>query len=138
MEILHPKGRGKLQDRTRFTGKVWINDLKSVPLRILRVTSEPKSRSHWHNHPSGQVLIVLSGKGRVGVNRSGRQIVKEIKAGDIVFFEPGEIHWHGAAPDKETVHIAIHLNSDFSRARMVSDEEYGIDKKQEITVKPKR
>jgi quercetin dioxygenase-like cupin family protein len=40
-------------------------------------------------------LIVLSGKGRVGVSKSGRQIVKEIRAGDIVFFESGEIHWTG-------------------------------------------
>lgn len=130
MEILRPKERGNLQDKTRFTGRVWINDLKSVPLRILYVTSAPKSRSHWHNHPSGQVLIVLSGKGRVGaMEKTGRQTMKEIKAGDIVFFEPGEVHWHGAAPDEPSVHIAVHLNSDFRGARMVTDEEYGVSKK---------
>ena len=125
MEILRPNARGKLQEKTRFSGRVWINDLKSVPLRILYVTSEPRSRSHWHNHPSGQVLIVISGSGRVGAaEKSGRRTVREIGAGDIVFFEPGEVHWHGAAPDEETVHIAIHLNSDFKEARTVSDEEY--------------
>lgn len=131
MEILRPKGRGKLQDQTRFTGRVWINDLKSTPLRILYVTSAPGSRSHWHNHPSGQILLVVSGKGRVGIKEeSGKHVVREIVAGDIVFFEPGETHWHGAAPDKKTVHIAVHLNSDFSGARMVSDWEYGTRKKQ--------
>lgn len=70
---------------------------------------------------------MISGRGRVGVEmHSGKQEVKEIGKGDTVLLAPGEIHWHGASPNQEMVHIALHFNSDFTAKRRVSEEEYNL------------
>ncbi|TCL75721.1 cupin domain-containing protein [Rhizobium sp. BK251] len=76
------------------------------PARIggATVTFEPGARTAWHTHPLGQTLIVTSGFGRV--QREGGPI-EEIRPGDIVWFEPGEKHWHGASPGAAMTHIAI-------------------------------
>ncbi len=68
------------------------------------VTFEPGARTAWHTHPLGQTLIVTAGCGRV--QRLGGPI-EEIRPGDIIWFEPGEKHWHGAAPTTAVTHIAI-------------------------------
>lgn len=68
------------------------------------MTFEPGARTAWHTHPLGQTLIVTAGCGRV--QRDGGPI-EEIRAGDIVWFEPGERHWHGASPTTAMTHIAI-------------------------------
>lgn len=68
------------------------------------VTFEPGARTNWHTHPRGQTLLVVSGLGRV--QRDGGP-VEEIRPGDIVWFDPDERHWHGAAPDCAMSHIAI-------------------------------
>lgn len=68
------------------------------------VTFEPGARTAWHTHPLGQTLLVVSGLGRV--QREGGP-VEIIRPGDIVWFEPDEKHWHGAAPDCAMSHIAI-------------------------------
>jgi quercetin dioxygenase-like cupin family protein len=68
------------------------------------VTFEPGARTAWHTHPLGQTLLVTSGLGRV--QRKGGPI-EEIRPGDIVWFPPGEKHWHGAAPHCAMTHIAI-------------------------------
>ena len=68
------------------------------------VTFEPGARTAWHTHPLGQTLLVLSGLGRT--QRLGGP-VEEIRPGDIVWFEPGEKHWHGAAPGCAMSHVAI-------------------------------
>jgi quercetin dioxygenase-like cupin family protein len=68
------------------------------------VTFEPGARTAWHTHPLGQTLLVTAGLGRV--QREGGPI-EEIRPGDIVWFEPNEKHWHGAAPDCAMSHIAI-------------------------------
>ena len=68
------------------------------------VTFEPGARTAWHTHPLGQTLIVVSGSGRA--QREGGP-VEEINAGDIVWFEPGEKHWHGASSTNAMTHIAI-------------------------------
>ena len=68
------------------------------------VTFEPGARTAWHTHPLGQVLIVTFGAGRV--QRDGGPI-EEIRPGDVVWFEPGEKHWHGASPSAALTHIAI-------------------------------
>lgn len=73
------------------------------------VTFEPGSRTAWHTHPLGQTLIVTAGLGRV--QREGGS-VEEIRPGDVVWFEPGERHWHGAAPNNAMSHIAIQENLD--------------------------
>ena len=69
------------------------------------MTFEPGARTAWHTHPLGQTLVVTFGVGRV--QRWGGP-VEEIRPGDVVWFPPGEKHWHGAAPDKAMTHIAIH------------------------------
>ena len=77
-----------------------------APARVggATVTFEPGARTNWHTHPLGQTLIVLSGLGRC--QREGGP-VEEIRPGDIVWFAPGEKHWHGAGPATAMSHIAI-------------------------------
>ncbi len=89
-----------------FTGTVRIDApfAGGGALSGATVTFEPGARTAWHTHPLGQTLLVLSGLGRV--QREGGP-VEEIRPGDIVWFEPGEKHWHGAAPDCAMAHVAI-------------------------------
>jgi len=91
-----------------FTGTVRIDPLFEAPeparVRGASVTFEPSARTAWHTHPLGQTLIVTSGLG--WAQRWGGQ-VEEIRPGDVVWFEPGEKHWHGASPTSAMTHIAI-------------------------------
>ena len=91
-----------------FTGTVRIDPLfpATPPARASgnTVTFEPGARTAWHTHPLGQTLIVIAGCGRV--QRWGEPI-EEIRPGDVVWFPPGEKHWHGAAPTTAMTHIAI-------------------------------
>lgn len=91
-----------------FTGTVHIDAPFSgaAPARVggATVTFEPGARTAWHTHPLGQTLIVLSGSGRA--QREGGS-VEDIRAGDIIWFEPGEKHWHGASATTAMTHIAI-------------------------------
>jgi quercetin dioxygenase-like cupin family protein len=92
-----------------FTGTVWLDEIApgahATRIRIIRVTFEPGARTAWHTHPHGQTLHILSGVGRV--QRDGEPVTT-VQPGDSVWFEPGERHWHGAAPDSTMVHLAIH------------------------------
>jgi quercetin dioxygenase-like cupin family protein len=88
------------------------------------VTFEPGARTAWHTHPLGQVLIVTAGCGRA--QREGGP-VEEIRPGDIVWFAPGEKHWHGASPTTAVTHIAIQEALDGKAVdwmEKVSDEDY--------------
>jgi quercetin dioxygenase-like cupin family protein len=91
-----------------FTGTVRIDPLFQAPDPALvqgaSVTFEPGARTAWHTHPLGQTLIVTAGCGRV--QRWGGPI-EEIRPGDVVWFSPGEKHWHGATPTTAMTHIAI-------------------------------
>jgi len=91
-----------------FTGTVRIDPLFEAPdparARGASVTFEPGARTAWHTHPLGQTLIVTAGFGRV--QRWGGPI-EEIRPGDVVWFPPGERHWHGASPATAMTHIAI-------------------------------
>jgi quercetin dioxygenase-like cupin family protein len=89
-----------------FTGTVRIDApfSGSGGLSAATVTFEPGARTAWHTHPLGQTLLVAAGLGRV--QREGGPI-EEIRPGDIVWFEPGEKHWHGATPDCAMTHVAI-------------------------------
>lgn len=113
-----------------FTGAVRIDApfKGSEPARVggATVTFEPGARTAWHTHPLGQTLIVLSGAGLV--QREGGPI-EPILPGDIVWFAPGEKHWHGAAPTMAMSHIAIAEALDgkvVDWLEHVSDEQYGI------------
>jgi quercetin dioxygenase-like cupin family protein len=91
-----------------FTGTVRVDGRfqADTPAQVggATVTFEPGARTAWHTHPLGQTLIVVTGIGRV--QRQGGPI-EEIRPGDIVWFEPGEKHWHGASPTVAMSHIAI-------------------------------
>jgi len=91
-----------------FTGTVLIDPLfqANAPARAAgaSVTFEAGARTAWHTHPLGQTLIVTAGAG--WVQREGGA-VEEIRLGDVVWFPPGEKHWHGATPTSAMTHIAI-------------------------------
>ena len=111
-----------------FTGTVRMDPLISAPaparLNAISVTFEPGARTAWHTHPLGQTLVVTAGLGRV--QREG-QAIEIIRPGDVVWFDPGERHWHGAAPDCAMTHIAMQESQDGSAAtwaEQVSDAQY--------------
>ena len=111
-----------------FTGTVRIDPLfpPAEPARASgnTVTFEPGARTAWHTHPLGQTLIIMSGSGRV--QRDGGPI-EEIHPGDVVWFPPGEKHWHGAASDDALVHIATQEQLDGKAVdwlEKVTDEQY--------------
>ena len=95
-----------------FTGTVRIDPLFEAPeparVRCASVTFEPSARTAWHTHPLGQTLIVTSGLG--WAQREGGPI-EEIRPGDVVWFAPGEKHWHGATPTTAMTHIGLAANS---------------------------
>jgi quercetin dioxygenase-like cupin family protein len=111
-----------------FTGAVRMDPLMQTPdparVQVVSVTFEPGSRTTWHTHPLGQTLVVTSGK---GLAQSWGCPLKEIRAGDVVWFSPGEKHWHGAGPETAMTHIAIQEMEDGLAAawmEAVSDEQY--------------
>ena len=121
-----PSGRGPAD---WFTGSVRIDPLfrSNAPARAAgtTVTFEPGARTAWHTHPLGQTLIVIAGFGRA--QRLGGP-VEEIRPGDVIWFEPGEKHWHGAAPTTAMTHIAIQEALDGKSVdwmEHVTDEQYG-------------
>ncbi len=71
---------------------------------VYRVFFEPAARTHWHSHPEGQILYIVTGKGRV---QKWDEPVIEVGPGDVVYIAPDEKHWHGAGPESFMVHIAI-------------------------------
>jgi quercetin dioxygenase-like cupin family protein len=116
------------QPKESFTGVVWQDPIIEAPaparIRSGKVSFEPGARTAWHTHPLGQTLIVTSGLG--WVQRKGGPI-EEIRPGDVVWFEPGEKHWHGASAKTAMSHIAIQeaLNgSPVDWMEKVSDEQY--------------
>lgn len=111
-----------------FTGTVRLDSSFQAedPARVggAIVTFEPGARTAWHTHPLGQTLIVVSGIG--WAQREGEPI-QEIRPGDIVWFSPGEKHWHGAAENNAMTHIAIGERLDGKNVEWlekVSDEQY--------------
>jgi quercetin dioxygenase-like cupin family protein len=112
-----------------FTGTVRVDPLFQAPdpARIVgaSVTFEPGARTAWHTHPLGQTLVVTAGFGRA--QRWGGS-VEEIRPGDVVWFPPGEKHWHGASPTTGMTHLALQEKLDGKTVdwlEKVSDEQYG-------------
>jgi quercetin dioxygenase-like cupin family protein len=113
-----------------FTGDVYL-DVVAEPTAESRYASAavhftPGARTAWHTHPFGQTIFVTEG---VGLCQREGGPIEEIRPGDRVFFEPGENHWHGAAPDRFMVHVAIQqvddAGSPVTWGRHVTDAEYG-------------
>jgi quercetin dioxygenase-like cupin family protein len=120
-----PSGKGPAD---WFTGAVRVDPLLAPPdpsrVAGALVTFEPGARTAWHTHPLGQHLIVMSGLG--WVQREGGPI-EEIRPGDVVWFEPGEKHWHGATARNGMSHIAIQEKLDGKAVdwmEHVSDAQY--------------
>ena len=120
-----PSGKGPVD---YFTGAVRIDPLFQAPdparVRGASVTFEPGARTAWHTHPLGQTLIVTSGRGWVQVWGGP---VEEIHPADVVWFRPGEKHWHGATPTTAMTHIAIQEALDgkvVDWMEQVSDKQY--------------
>ena len=129
--IIHPAGSRPAEpgNPEYFTGEVRMEPLISAPdparLRGVRVTFQPGARTAWHTHPLGQTLIVTDGEGRA--QRDGGPI-ETIRPGDVVWFAPGERHWHGAGPETAMTHIALQEAENGSAVtwqELVSDADYG-------------
>ena len=112
-----------------FTGAVYI-DAVAAPTNGSRLSASsvhftPGARTAWHTHPNGQTIYVVEGVGRA--QRRGGP-VEVIRPGDRVFFEPGEEHWHGAAPDRFMAHLAMlevdEAGNNAAWGAHVTDEEY--------------
>lgn len=121
-----PSGKGPAE---WFIGTVRIDPLIDAPdpARVAgaSVTFEPGTRTAWHTHPLGQTLIVTAGCGLV--RRDGGPIM-EIRPGDVVWFAPGEKHWHGATATTAVTHIAIQeklAGTAVDWLEQVSDAQYG-------------
>lgn len=112
-----------------FTGQVRMDMRFAAPdpasLRGVIVTFEPGARTAWHTHPLGQTLIVTAGLGWAQAEGGERQ---DLRPGDIVWFAPGERHWHGATPTTAMTHIALQEAQDGDHVTWmehVTDAEYG-------------
>jgi quercetin dioxygenase-like cupin family protein len=112
-----------------FTGTVYI-DAVAAPAEPSRLAAAsvhftPGARTAWHTHPLGQTIFVTEGIGRC---QSEGGPVQEIRTGDRVFFEPGENHWHGAAPNRFMTHRALQQVDDQGNAvtwgEHVTDADY--------------
>jgi quercetin dioxygenase-like cupin family protein len=111
-----------------FTGAVRIDPLFQAPdpARAVgaSVTFEPGARTAWHTHPLGQTLIVTAGS---GLAQSWGGPIEAIRPGDVIWFAPGEKHWHGASAVTAMTHIAIQERLDGKAVdwlEQVSDEQY--------------
>jgi quercetin dioxygenase-like cupin family protein len=130
MDIKRSGSRSSMPGQAEyFTGTVRIERLFQAPdparVAVASVTFEPGARTAWHTHPLGQTLIVTAGLG--WAQREGGSI-EEIRPGDVVWFSPGEKHWHGATPASAMTHTAIQ-EADGGKTvewlEQVSDEQYG-------------
>ena len=130
MQLTRSGGQTSRGSADWFTGDVFIDPIATAsgPSRFAAsaVHFTPGARTAWHRHPNGQTIFVLEGVGRCA-RRGGP--VEEIRPGDRVFFEPDEEHWHGAAPNRFMLHVAMQPVDEQGNAATwlehVTDEEYG-------------
>lgn len=120
--------KGDLISSPNFTGAAWLQrlmtDADKFDVVISNVVFDPGVRNSWHSHPGGQILIATSGKGYYQERGKPVQI---LNAGDVVAIPSNVVHWHGAAPDSEFIHIAINTKVSLGPAvwyEKVTDEEY--------------
>ncbi|MFL5761228.1 MAG: cupin domain-containing protein [Thermomicrobiales bacterium] len=130
MQITKSSGTTTVGSSEWFTGAVYV-DTVATPSEGSRLNASsvhfiPGARTAWHTHPNGQTIYVTEGVGRCQC-RGGS--VEELRPGDSVFFEPGEDHWHGAAPNRFMTHISMVVVDDEGNSATwgahVTDNEYG-------------
>ena len=131
MEIKRSQSRPtKLAPADRFTGQVWQDEVvvgeSPSRMRATNVSFSPGARTAWHQHPVGQYLYCISGIGRVQLED---EPVQELRPGDTALIPPNTRHWHGAAPDRFFVHLAMSEVNDNGQGTAwfehVSEEQYG-------------
>ena len=112
-------------DPKSFTGRVRstkvASDVGGISVQVYRVEFDAGARTHWHKHTGTQWLLII--KGRIRVQKWG-EAAQDLGAGDAVVIEPGEKHWHGAAPGSSGIHLAVNLNSRTEWLEAVSDHQY--------------
>jgi 4-carboxymuconolactone decarboxylase len=112
-------------DPKTFVGSVHTRRLASddagTPVGVYRVEFDPGGRTNWHVHSGPQWLLIV--EGRIRVQKWGEQPVS-VSAGDAVVIQPGEKHWHGAAPDARGAHIAVNVNATTEWLEPVSEADY--------------
>jgi quercetin dioxygenase-like cupin family protein len=124
---IFPKGSKGPSDY--FTNTAWVNmlhpDTKGVfDTQVYDVVFEPSARTYWHSHPGGQILLVTDG---VGYYQEKGKPAQLLEPGDVVPIPPDVVHWHGAAPDSEFVHIGMSTNVHLGPAKWfgeVTESEY--------------
>jgi quercetin dioxygenase-like cupin family protein len=109
-----------------FTGDVWADVVcrgeEPSRLRANAVRFSPGARTAWHAHGLGQTLVIVEG---VALIQARGGAIVEAHPGDVVWTPPGEEHWHGAAPDRFMVHLALWEGDDVSWLEHVTDAQYG-------------
>jgi len=124
---IFPKGMQAPKDI--FTNTTYVNMLhtdkdKAFDTQVYDVIFEPAARTFWHSHPGGQILLVTSGE---GFYQEKGKSTQKLKKGDVVAIPPHVVHWHGAAPDSDFVHIGMSTQVHLGPAEWfgpVTDEEY--------------
>jgi quercetin dioxygenase-like cupin family protein len=114
-----------------FTGDDLVDTIRNpdndTAIGCAHVRFAPGARTAWHAHPKGQTLYVTDGIGLV--SRRGGEVT-EIRPGDVVYIEPGEEHWHGAAPDRFMAHNAMQEADENGQVvtwlEHVTDEDYAV------------
>jgi quercetin dioxygenase-like cupin family protein len=113
-----------------FSGTVFIDPIRDpdnqTAVGCAHVRFAPGARTAWHTHPKGQTIYITDG---IGLAQCEGGEIEVIRPGDVVYFEPGENHWHGAAKDRFMAHIAIQEADDSGKVvewgDRVTDKEYG-------------
>ena len=112
-------------DPAHLTGQVRLKRLIASTgdpeVKTFRVEFAPQSRTFWHAHSGPQLLLVVEGRCRV--QKWGEEI-QEVGVGDTVAIEPGEKHWHGAAPGSTMTHVAFNVNTKTTWMEEVTEEQY--------------
>ncbi|MFJ4408476.1 cupin domain-containing protein [Streptomyces sp. NPDC088910] len=124
MEIIQPPATAKLPPEM-FTGDAWADvihrgeDPSRVRMNMVRFA--PGARTAWHSHGLGQTLWIVEG---IALVQSRGGDIVEARPGDVIVTPAGEVHWHGAAPDRFMAHIALWEGDDVDWLEHVGDAEY--------------
>ena len=124
-EHIFPKGQ--IITNENFTGTAWLQPLvtsdSTNSIQVGNVTFEPGTRTKWHSHPGGQILLATGGLGYYQEKGSPKRILRK---GDVVKCPPNLPHWHGASRDNEFIQIAITSSQNGATVWLqpVTDEEY--------------
>jgi quercetin dioxygenase-like cupin family protein len=115
----------EIADSKTFVGPAHTQRLASdhagTPVGIYRVDFEDGGRTNWHTHSGAQWLLIV--EGHVRVQKAGEP-PRDVAAGDAVVIEPGEKHWHGAAPGSRGAHLAVNVAVTTDWLEPVSDDQY--------------